>query len=209
MHHTAQIAATIRRAGAADSAALAQLRWLWRTSERGEVGLTPAAFEAAFTDWWSARQSSHVAYIAEHGGDPVGMAWLAVFDRIPQPRDLGRQAGNVQSVFVLEELRNQGIGSALVEAVIAEARTRGVGYKTHALVVCLWASPEKIWERVKNQTHRPLLHDPDPQKKIRELLAAREQFYKQADVLVNTDIRSPREVAQHVVHQFRLEASGR
>ncbi len=62
--------------------------------------------------------------------------------------------------------------------------------KTHALVVCLWASPEKIWERVKNQTHRPLLHDPDPQKKIRELLAAREPFYKQADVLVNTDMRS-------------------
>jgi shikimate kinase len=81
--------------------------------------------------------------------------------------------------------------------------------KTHALVVCLWASPEKIWERVKNQTHRPLLHDPDPQKKIRDLLAAREQFYKQADVLVNTDIRSAREVAQHVVHQFRLEASSR
>ncbi|HEX5399715.1 MAG TPA: shikimate kinase [Verrucomicrobiae bacterium] len=81
--------------------------------------------------------------------------------------------------------------------------------KTHALVVCLWASPEKIWERVKNQSHRPLLHDPDPQKKIRDLLAAREPFYKQADVLVNTDIRSAREVAQHVVHQFRLESSSR
>jgi shikimate kinase len=81
--------------------------------------------------------------------------------------------------------------------------------KTHALVVCLWASPEKIWERVKGQTHRPLLHDPDPQKKIRDLLAAREPFYKQADVLVNTDIRSVREVAQHVVHQFRLETSDR
>ena len=81
--------------------------------------------------------------------------------------------------------------------------------KTHALVVCLWASPEKIWERVKNQTHRPLLHDPAPQKKIRDLLAAREQFYKQADVLINTDIRSVREVVQQVVHQFRLEASDR
>jgi shikimate kinase len=81
--------------------------------------------------------------------------------------------------------------------------------KNHALVVCLWASPEKIWERVKNQSHRPLLHDPDPQGKIHDLLAAREPFYKQADVLVNTDIRSPREVAQHVVHQFRLEAFSR
>src|SRR5271154_5919153 len=81
--------------------------------------------------------------------------------------------------------------------------------KTHALVICLWASPEKIWERVKNQTHRPLLHDADPQKKIRELLAAREPFYKQADVLVNTDIRSAREVAQQVVHQFRSATSDR
>jgi shikimate kinase len=81
--------------------------------------------------------------------------------------------------------------------------------KTHALVVCLWASPEKIWERVKNQTHRPLLHGPDPQKKIRELLAAREPFYRQADVLLNTELRSVREVAQQVVHQFRLEASSR
>jgi shikimate kinase len=84
-----------------------------------------------------------------------------------------------------------------------------INLKKYALVVCLWASPEKIWERVKNQTHRPLLHDPDPQKKIRDLLAAREPFYKQADVLLNTELRSVREVAQQVVHQFRLEASGR
>src|ERR1700722_10714385 len=83
------------------------------------------------------------------------------------------------------------------------------GLKTHALVVCFWASPEKIWERVKNQTHRPLLHDANPQEKIRELLAAREPFYKQADVLLNTDIRSVREVAQQVVHQFRLATSSR
>jgi shikimate kinase len=81
--------------------------------------------------------------------------------------------------------------------------------KTHALVVCLWASPEKIWERVKNQSHRPLLHDVNPQAKIRELLAAREPFYKQADVLLNTELRSVREVAQQIVHQFRLATSSR
>jgi shikimate kinase len=81
--------------------------------------------------------------------------------------------------------------------------------KSHALVVCLWASPEKIWERVKNQSHRPLLHDENPQAKIRELLAAREPFYKQADVLLNTELRSAREVAQQIVHQFRLATSSR
>ncbi|HEV2456556.1 MAG TPA: shikimate kinase, partial [Verrucomicrobiae bacterium] len=73
-------------------------------------------------------------------------------------------------------------------------------------VVCLWASPAKIWERVKNQTHRPLLHGPDPQRKISDLLTARGPFYKQADILLNTESRSLREVAQQVVHQFRLES---
>lgn len=76
--------------------------------------------------------------------------------------------------------------------------------KTHALVVWLCASEEKIWERVRNQSHRPLLHDPDPQRKIHELLAARKPFYSQADVLINTDLRSAREVAQQIVLQFKL-----
>ena len=76
--------------------------------------------------------------------------------------------------------------------------------KSFALVICLWASPEKIWERVKNQSHRPLLHDADPQKKIRDLLAVREPFYRQADVLINTDLRSVREAAQQIVLQYKL-----
>jgi GNAT superfamily N-acetyltransferase len=120
--------ATIRRASIDDSAALARLRWLWRTSERGEHGLSQPEFEAAFLEWWAIRLDLHTAYIAELAGNAVGMAWLAVFDRIPQPRRLERLAGNVQSVFVVEELRNHGIGAALVEAVIAEARARGLGY---------------------------------------------------------------------------------
>ena len=78
--------------------------------------------------------------------------------------------------------------------------------KRHALVVCLWTAPEKIWERVKNQSHRPLLHAADPQQKIRDLLAARAPFYRQADVLVNTDQRSAREVAQQIAFQFKLAA---
>ena len=79
--------------------------------------------------------------------------------------------------------------------------------KTHSLVVCLWASPEAIWERVRGHNHRPLLNEPDPLAKIRELLAAREPYYRQADVLVNTGMRSVREVAQHVVHQFHMAQS--
>jgi len=76
--------------------------------------------------------------------------------------------------------------------------------KTHALVVCLWATAGKIWDRVRHQSHRPLLQAPDPQKKIQELLKARAPFYRQADVLLHTDNRSQRQVCQQVIQQFRL-----
>ncbi|MEI7728162.1 MAG: shikimate kinase [Verrucomicrobiota bacterium] len=75
--------------------------------------------------------------------------------------------------------------------------------KTHALTVCLWASPESVYERVRHQAHRPLLHTPDPLGKIRELLALREPYYRQADILVSTDTRSPRDLVSLLAYEFR------
>jgi shikimate kinase len=79
--------------------------------------------------------------------------------------------------------------------------------KTHALTICLWASPETIFERVRGHEHRPLLNDPDPLTKIQQLLAVREPHYRQADVLLNTEQRNVREVALQVVHQFHTAQS--
>lgn len=78
--------------------------------------------------------------------------------------------------------------------------------KKFAVVVCLWATPEIIWQRVKNQKHRPLLNGEDPKRTIRELLAKRGPFYKQADILINTDRRTTRQVAQQLIHQYELGA---
>ena len=81
--------------------------------------------------------------------------------------------------------------------------------KTHSLVVCLWAAPEVILERVHTQTHRPLLQTLDPLASIRELLAVRSPFYRKADVLIQSGMRPPKEVAQQVIHQFQLARGGR
>lgn len=81
--------------------------------------------------------------------------------------------------------------------------------KSHALVVCLWASPETIFERVRDHAHRPLLNEPDPLAKIRQLLEMRQPHYRQADVLVSTEVRSLREVAAQIVHQFHLAQAER
>ena len=80
--------------------------------------------------------------------------------------------------------------------------------KQHSLVVCLWCSAEAILRRVGHQTHRPLLRVENPLERIRTLLAERAPAYRQADVLLSSEFRKPREVATHVVHQFRAMRGG-
>lgn len=75
--------------------------------------------------------------------------------------------------------------------------------KRRSLVVCLWASPETLWERVRHQNHRPLLQVAEPEAELRRLLALREPYYREADVLVNSGLRSLREVAVQVAHHFQ------
>lgn len=74
--------------------------------------------------------------------------------------------------------------------------------RRHAFIVCLWASPETIWKRVRHQRKRPLLQTPEPLETIRELLAKRERFYRKADALVNTERRTLGQVAQQVIHHY-------
>ena len=80
--------------------------------------------------------------------------------------------------------------------------------KKHALVICLWANAETIHKRTKHQSHRPLLQKADPLLTIRQMLAEREPHYKQADVMVNTEMRPLREVAAQVRHQFEESRGG-
>jgi len=80
--------------------------------------------------------------------------------------------------------------------------------KQHALVVCLWATPDVIWQRVRSQTHRPLLQCADPMEKISELIAMRGPIYRQADILISTGMRSIKEVAFQVRHSFEEARRG-
>jgi len=63
----------------------------------------------------------------------------------------------------------------------------------------LAASPETIYQRVKGQSQRPLLNDDNPQKKIKELLTKREETYKQADHIIDTNGKSTASVCKEIV----------
>jgi len=103
--------------------------------EHGEHGLAKGEFSASFTDWFRSHRDSHVALIAEAADSPVGMAWLALINRVPGPGVWLRLAGHLQSVYVLPAHRDEGIGAALVTAALKEATDRGLDY--------VWVHPSK------------------------------------------------------------------
>lgn len=59
-------------------------------------------------------------------------------------------------------------------------------FKERGITICLTARPEVVYDRIRHETHRPLLQVPDPLGKVRELLAAREPYYRQADLVIDT-----------------------
>ncbi len=128
------------------------------------------------------RQNRRVADIFEKDGEPFFRAL---------ERDLCRE---------LESSANRVIatgGGMPVDPSNAES-LRG-----HCLVVCLWASPETLYERVRHQSHRPLLQEPDPLARIRSLLVARTPAYRQSDILVGVDFRAPLDTARQIATSFR------
>lgn len=112
---------TVRKATAVDAAALAGLRLRGLIEESGCSGPDRDAFVEFFSAWVSDYLSTHLPFLAELDGDVVAMAWLMVAERVPAPAQRYRRSGDVQSVFVVPELRNSGIGAALLEAVLVEA----------------------------------------------------------------------------------------
>jgi len=71
--------------------------------------------------------------------------------------------------------------------------------KRQGLMIYLKTSPDVIYDRIKHETHRPLLKVEDPLDKIQGLLAARASFYAQADQEILTDGKTADEVAQEIV----------
>lgn len=121
---------TVRRAVRADSAALAALRWTWRVDEAGEQ---PVGTRKEFLELmreWCAVHPDHVVVLAEEAeaGSVVGMAWLALGDRVPSPGGVRRRSVWLQSVYVRPDLRGGGIGSGLLARVAEIARTEDCAY---------------------------------------------------------------------------------
>ncbi len=81
-------------------------------------------------------------------------------------------------------------------AVIDEDNAKNL--KSSGIMVCLAATPDKIFDRTKGHTHRPLLDVSDPREKIAELLAKRAEYYARADHRIDTTDLSIDEVVRKI-----------
>jgi len=82
-----------------------------------------------------------------------------------------------------------------------------VNLKSNGVMFYLEASPDKILERTKGHTHRPLLNVSDPKEKISELLAKRAEFYAQADHRIDTNKMSVEAVAKKIIFLLREDGA--
>lgn len=65
--------------------------------------------------------------------------------------------------------------------------------------IALFTRPEVIFERIKKETHRPLLNTADPLSKIKELLTVRRPYYEQAEFMIDTSDMPVQDVAKRVI----------
>ena len=67
--------------------------------------------------------------------------------------------------------------------------------KNNCTVIYLKATAQEIYNRIKNEVHRPLLRKNFSVERINEIMNNREKNYKKADMIFITDSKSPKEVA--------------
>lgn len=75
--------------------------------------------------------------------------------------------------------------------------------KKKGVIICLKASPEVILSRVERNSDRPLLQVEDRIGKITELLEKRAPYYEKADFTVDTDGKTPEQVAEEILEIVR------
>ena len=109
----------IRVAGHGDVGALAELRARWAADAAADP-----EFTRRMTAWIEAEGGRRTTWLAVLAGRPVGMTSLFEYRRMPKPGRPDSRWGYVSNMFVRQDSRRRGIGSALLAEVVALSEER-------------------------------------------------------------------------------------
>ena len=68
----------------------------------------------------------------------------------------------------------------------------------NGIVIYLKTSPQEIYNRIKSETHRPLLRKDFSVEKIAEIMNKRAKNYEKADIILTTNNKTPVEIAKEI-----------
>jgi len=126
----------------------------------------------------------------------VDIPWI--FDREGEPGFRIRESAALSELSQLESVLISTGGGAVLSA-----DNRKVMSAT-GTVVYLHTSVDEQVRRTSRDRKRPLLQNDDPARVLAELMAIREPLYRDvADIIVDTDGRSPKTVAQDIATRLR------
>jgi shikimate kinase len=129
----------------------------------------------------------------------AGMSIPDIFEKFGEPHFRDLETEEIKKVCKGRNLIISLGGGAVMRDENMQAVREG------GIIVCLVAEPETILQRTGNDTNRPLLQVEDPLKKINDLLNLRKPFYERADVMVQTDSKSPLEVADEILEIVKIK----
>jgi shikimate kinase len=75
--------------------------------------------------------------------------------------------------------------------------------RKNGIIVCLTATPETILKRTSNNKGRPLLLVGNPLERIKELLNFRKPFYEKADIMIDTEGKTPLQIAEEIIEKIK------
>lgn len=116
----------IRPAGPGDAAALAELRWEFRSGKTAPTE-THDVFVARCTTWMTTELQRGLwrAWLAEQDGRIVGQIWVQLLSKLPNPAEEREHHAYISNVYVTPSARG-GVGTRLLETAIDWAQRHGV-----------------------------------------------------------------------------------
>jgi shikimate kinase len=120
-----------------------------------------------------------------------------IFKKFGEPMFRGIETEMIQK---LSEQRNviisTGGGAVLKQENMDALRKQGV-------IVCLMATLDTILKRTVRSSNRPLLQVENPFERIKKLLNFRRPFYEKADIMIDTEGKTPLQIAEEIIEKVK------
>ena len=118
-------------------------------------------------------------------------------------KNYGEETFRKKETELLEEvIKNDEFVLSTGGGIILSEKNREILFRGDICTIYLSANPDTIYERIKNDTTRPLLIVKNPKEEIRKILENRKKFYKLANIEIKTDNKNIDEIVKEITEKL-------